>query len=106
MPPPLTPRLLPRTPPPPLLRPPPTPPPPLLRLLKPLLPPLRRSKLSARPAQGEGRLRAAFLVSGLPLVTRSPQDLGLPKDFDRAELDWTAEGAPRSQRFDDIYFSR
>lgn len=24
----------------------------------------------------------------------------------RAELDWTAEGAPRSRRFDDIYFSR
>src|SRR5258708_10614955 len=23
-----------------------------------------------------------------------------------AELDWTAEGAPRSRRFDDIYFSR
>src|ERR1700760_1985771 len=23
-----------------------------------------------------------------------------------AELDWTAEGAPRSTRFDDIYFSR
>ncbi len=25
---------------------------------------------------------------------------------DWAELDWTAEGAPRSRRFDDIYFSR
>src|ERR1700761_1887029 len=24
----------------------------------------------------------------------------------RAELDWTAEGAPRSRVFDDIYFSR
>jgi tRNA 5-methylaminomethyl-2-thiouridine biosynthesis bifunctional protein len=24
----------------------------------------------------------------------------------RAELDWTADGAPRSRRFDDIYFSR
>ena len=45
---------------------------------------------------------AAFLVSGPPLVTAShpPHDLGW------AELDWTAEGAPRSQRFDDIYFSR
>jgi tRNA 5-methylaminomethyl-2-thiouridine biosynthesis bifunctional protein len=39
-------------------------------------------------------------------VTSSPpKDLG-PKDLGRAELDWTAEGAPRSQRFDDIYFSR
>lgn len=29
-----------------------------------------------------------------------------PRELGRAQLDWTAEGAPRSQRFDDIYFSR
>ncbi|HEX3728454.1 MAG TPA: hypothetical protein VHV47_01530, partial [Opitutaceae bacterium] len=33
-------------------------------------------------------------------------DFGLPKNLDWAELDWTEDGAPRSQRFDDIYFSR
>ena len=30
----------------------------------------------------------------------------LSHELGRADLDWTAEGAPRSQRFDDIYFSR
>jgi tRNA 5-methylaminomethyl-2-thiouridine biosynthesis bifunctional protein len=33
-------------------------------------------------------------------------DRHTPRELGRAELDWTAEGAPRSQRFDDIYFSR
>ncbi len=32
---------------------------------------------------------------------------GLPlADLDPADLDWTDDGAPRSARFDDIYFSR